>query len=135
MFIIAVMAVALATTSGCATRKPKTTQSLLTQAGFKTVLATTPLQQQQLETLAVGQVSPVNKNGQTYFVYPDRATQSLFVGQEPAYRKYQKLMREQLAAEDARLQRASQAENEAVERAMSDKDSTPGFEGPGGFDF
>jgi hypothetical protein len=135
LLALGLIAAALIVTAGCATSKPKSTASLLTEAGFKTVSATTPQQHQQLETLTAGQVSPVKRNGQIYYVYPERAQQQLFVGQETEYRKYQKLVREQMAAMDARLKRASEAENAAVDRAMSDRDSTPGFEGPGGFDF
>ena len=121
--------------AGCATGKTKSTESLLTAAGFETVPATTPQQHQQLETLTAGQVSPVKQNGQVYFVYPDRAGRRLFVGQETEYRKFQKLVQKQLAADDARLKRNAEAENAAVDRALRDHDSTPGFEGPGGFNF
>ena len=132
-FVLAGLMLVIAT--GCATSQPKSTQTLLTEAGFKSVPATTPQQHQQLESLPAGQVSPVQRNGQTFFVYPDRPAQRLFVGQETDYRKYQTLVRKQLADDDARLERAAQAENQAIDRAMSDRDSTPGFEGPGGFDF
>lgn len=125
----------LVVATSCATSKLKSTETLLTEAGFKSMPATTPQQHQQLEALPPGRVSPVQRNGQTYYVYPDRLAQRLFVGQEADYRKYQTLARKQLAAEDARLERASRAENQAVDRALSDRDSTPGFEGPGGFDF
>jgi hypothetical protein len=135
LLALVVTGLMLVVATGCATSKLKSTETLLTEAGFKSVPATTPQQHQQLESLPVGQVSPVQRNGQTSFVYPDRPAQRLFVGQEADYRNYQTLMRKQLAAEDARLERAARAENQAVDRALSDRDSTPGFEGPGGFDF
>jgi hypothetical protein len=131
--VVALLAVAVA--MGCATSKPKSAERLLTEAGFKAVSATTPQQHQQLETLAAGHVSPVKRNGQVYYVYPDRALQQLYVGQETAYRKYQKLVRAESANTEAQMERASRAENEVIDRALRDHDSTPGFEGPGGFDF
>lgn len=75
--------------TGCSTTKQ--TENLLSAAGFKTMPATTPAQQSHLKSLPSGKVTTVQRNGTTYFVYPDTAKQVVYVGQQTQYQEYQKL--------------------------------------------
>jgi hypothetical protein len=74
---------------GCATTQQ--TENLLTEAGFKTVAASTPKQQQSLKTLKPGKITSVKRSGKTYFVFPDPAQNQLYVGDQAQYQKYRQL--------------------------------------------
>ena len=92
MIISAAALVALAT--GCATDKAQQraqTESMLTASGFKMVPASSPVQQQMMNTLPAGRVSAVRRTEKVYFVYPDQARNVLFVGNNNQYLHYEGL--------------------------------------------
>jgi uncharacterized lipoprotein YmbA len=64
-FLVAFALLAFAV--GCATTQQ--TENLLSAAGFKTVIASTPKQQQHLKTLKPDKLTSVKRNGKTYFVF------------------------------------------------------------------
>jgi hypothetical protein len=70
---------------------PTQAESLLVAAGFKTVVASTDKQLQQIPTLPAGQVSVVSQTGRNYFVYPDLAHNRIYVGTEKEYQAYMNL--------------------------------------------
>ncbi len=70
---------------------PTHDESLLLAAGFKTVVASTDKQLQQIPTLPAGQVSVVSQTGRNYFVYPDLAHNRIYVGTDKEYRAYMNL--------------------------------------------
>lgn len=90
--------------AGCGTTK--TTENLLSAAGFKTIPANTAARQAHLQNLPENTVTRVEKNGTTYYVCPDKKNQFLYVGREPQYQEYQKLRLENQMAE-AQLQAAA----------------------------
>jgi len=63
-------------------------ESLLLAAGFKTVVASTDRQLQQLPTLPAGQVTVISQTGKNYFVYPDLANNRIYVGTAKEYQAY-----------------------------------------------
>jgi hypothetical protein len=79
----------LALTVGCA--NPQHTENLLSAAGFRTVIATTAKQQEQLKALPPDKVTLVQRNGKNYYVYADPANNQIFVGAPSQYQKYQQL--------------------------------------------
>lgn len=83
----------LAFALGCATKQQtQQTENLLSEAGFKTVSASTPKQQQRLKTLEPGKITPVRRDGKTtHFVFPDPAHNQLYVGGQAEHQKYQQL--------------------------------------------
>ena len=83
---------------GCSTTKQ--TENLLSAAGFKAMPATTPQQQAHLKTLPPHKVTMVQRDGKTYYVYPDQAHQVLYVGQDAQYQEYQKLRLQKQLAKD-----------------------------------
>jgi hypothetical protein len=91
--LAAVCAAALALAVGCTTEKSRErtqqTENLLVAAGFKAISATTPLQQQEMHNLPPDRVSATSRNGKVYFVYPDRARQVLYVGNNNQYLAYE----------------------------------------------
>jgi hypothetical protein len=79
----------LALAVGCANLQH--TENLLSAAGFRTVIATTAKQQEQLKALPPDKVTLVQRNGKNYYVYADPANNQIFVGTPSQYQKYQQL--------------------------------------------
>ena len=75
--------------TGCSTTKQ--TENMLSAAGFKMVPAATSEQKAHLKSLPAGKVTAVQRNGTTYFTYPDAAKGMLYVGQQAQYDEYKKL--------------------------------------------
>ncbi len=92
--LIAVVAL-LAVTLGCSTTKQ--TERLLSSAGFKKVPATTAEQQAHLKTLPTDRLTKREKNGKTYYVYPDVAQNAFLVGQDAQLKNYQRIRDENQA--------------------------------------
>jgi hypothetical protein len=99
----------LAIVTGCATTPAQRTEKLLTQSGFKAVPATTAAQQQQINALPPAKVSLVKRKGQTFYVYPDRARNILYVGNKAQNQAYQIAVQDQYLAQDAKLVRDANA--------------------------
>ena len=98
VFLTGAMAVALAVSlfTGCTTTKmAQQTESLLASAGFKAIPVTTPQQQRMLSSLPSGAISPTTQKGQVYFVYPDKAHKTLYVGSQAQYLAYKQKAAEQ----------------------------------------
>ena len=84
----------LALLSGCAgtpTANTAQDESLLVAAGFKTVVASTDQQLQNLPTLPPGQVTVVTQTGTNWFVYPDLPKNRVYVGTQKQYQAYLRL--------------------------------------------
>jgi len=76
--------------ASCATtsKAPAVREDLLAQAGFKTVVATTLIQQQHLQTLPQGTLTQMQQTGKHYYVYPDVPGKRLYVGTPKEYDAY-----------------------------------------------
>src|SRR5437667_9852696 len=71
--MISVMSL-LALTVGCATTgSTQNKESMLVVSGFKVITPKTAAQQQKLQQLPPGHVAVVNRQGRTYYVFPDAA--------------------------------------------------------------
>jgi hypothetical protein len=71
----------LALTVGCSTTSStQNKESMLVAAGFKVITPKTAAQQQKLQQLPPGHVAMVNKNGRTYYIFPDAAHNQAYVG-------------------------------------------------------
>ncbi len=81
--------VLIALAVGCSTTSDK--ENLLTAAGFKAVPADSPATQAHLQSLPSDKITPVQRNGTLYYVFPDPKQNVLYVGQEPQYQQYQHL--------------------------------------------
>ena len=86
------LAIAVVAALGCAFFEQQQPESLLESAGFRVVAANTPEKIQALNSLPAGKISRVDRNGTTYFVYPDPGScRCLRVGREEQYARYQRL--------------------------------------------
>jgi len=67
--------------------------SALVQAGFKPKPATTPEQEQHLQSLPEHQFVVVRQHGQKFYLWADKPNKLLYSGNEQAYRAYKPIRR------------------------------------------
>ena len=109
--MISVMSL-LALTFGCSTTSStQNKESMLVASGFKTITPKTAAQQQKLQNLPPGKMAVVNRNGRTYYVFPDAAQNLAYVGGPKEYQAYQQ------------LRAANNLENENLETAEMYQDA------------
>jgi len=79
--------------AGCATTQSSTQnrESMLVATGFKVITPKTAAQQQKLQALPPGKVTMIQKNGKTYYVFPDPANNRAYIGRPKEYQAYQQL--------------------------------------------
>jgi hypothetical protein len=119
--------------AGCAGAPPAPRDdSLLVAAGFKTVVATTERQLQQLPALPPGQVTIVTQTGKDWYVYPDVAGKRVYVGTRKEYQAYLKL-RAQNNLSDQGIPPSSYKQDSAM-TANSARYAPPPWEGWSEFD-
>jgi hypothetical protein len=95
LFPILLTALAL---SSCSTGQNK--ERLLSAAGFRTVIPTTPQQVAKLKTMPQRQVVPVTKKGKTSFLFADSARNLLLIGNQSQYSQFQQYALQYHLAED-----------------------------------
>ena len=83
---------------GCA--HTEQTENLLSSAGFRTIVAATPQQQQHLKTLPPYKVTVAHRNGKIYYVYADPAHNQIFVGTQFEYYRYRDMRLEKNLAQE-----------------------------------
>jgi hypothetical protein len=84
--------------SSCSTGQNK--ERLLSAAGFRTVVPSTPQQVAKLKTMPQRQVIPVTKNGKTSFLFADSARNLLLIGNQNQYSQFQQYALQYHLAED-----------------------------------
>jgi hypothetical protein len=117
--VIALLALAV----GCTTTQTQTQskENLLIAAGFKVITPHTAAQQQKLQALPAGKVTLVQKDGKTYYVFPDAANNQAYVGGPKQYQAYKQL----------RL--ANKLANENLEAAEMNQDASMNWGTRGGW--
>jgi uncharacterized protein YdbL (DUF1318 family) len=115
--LVAVVVVA----SGCAAMRRSdvdTQEQLLSAAGFQMKLADNPEKVKHLQELTSQKLVPHTRDGKLYYVYADpEFCKCMFVGNEPAYQKYQDLALKQKLSQE-RLNAAAMNENAAMNWGM-----------------
>ena len=102
-------------TAGAAAAKPVDTTAL-TNAGFRTLVATTKVQEDWVRGLPAGKLRPMQRTGKKYFIYPDAPRKQVYVGGPDEYAGYVKVHPEhripdsKQVAKDASAYRAKQTE-------------------------
>src|SRR5437763_12931992 len=82
----------LALTVGCSTTSStQNKESLLVASCFKVITPKTPAQQQKLQQLQPGHVAMINRQGRTYYIFPDAAHNQAYVGGPHEYQAHQQL--------------------------------------------
>jgi uncharacterized protein YdbL (DUF1318 family) len=117
--VVLVALVVVAT--GCAAIRKgdvDTQEQLLSASGFQMKLADTPQKLAHLQTMTSQKLVPHTKDGKLYYVYADpEFCKCLFVGNEPAYQKYQQLALQQKLSQE-RLNAAAMNEDAAMNWGM-----------------
>ena len=72
--------------------------------GFKVLVATTPVQTDWVKNLPPGRMRAMQRTGKHYFIYPDAASNRIFVGGPQEYQAYRKLHPEDDSIEKQRAQ-------------------------------
>ena len=115
----------LALAVGCTSMQTQNKEKLLIAAGFKVIVPKTAEQRQKLQALPADKVTLVQKDGKTYYVFPDAANNQAYVGGPKQYQAYRQL----------RL--ANKLANENLEAAEMNQDASMnwgtwgGWGGPG----
>jgi len=92
------IAVLLAMAIGCATTKDR--ENMLSAAGFKMMPANTPEKEAHLKSLPNDKITTVQREGTTYYVFPDQKNNVAYVGQAKQYQEYQKLRYQKQLADE-----------------------------------
>jgi hypothetical protein len=90
----------LALAVGCASMQTQSKENLLIAAGFKVIVPHTAAQQQKLQALPPDHVTLVQKDGKTYYVFPDAANNQAYVGGPTQYQAYKQLRLENKLANE-----------------------------------
>ena len=112
--------------AGCATTPtPRVDESELSSLGFKVLVATTPVQQDWVRNLTPGQINPMQRNGNKFFIYPDASRNQIYIGGPNEYKAYQELHPEsqpstQTAANREYRVKQDDAMRKATARDLSD---------------
>jgi hypothetical protein len=89
---------------GCATIQAagtRSTEQVLSAAGFHVEAADTPARTAALQTMPARRVLPLTRDGQVSYVYRDPSVcHCFYVGGEPEYREYRKLRLQKEIADD-----------------------------------
>jgi hypothetical protein len=87
--------------AGCTTTK--NTGNMLSASGFKLIVASTPQQEQKLKSLPPDKITLVQRNGKTYFVFPDKAHDRIYLGTQREYQNYQQMLLDKKIAAQNRV--------------------------------
>ena len=74
--------------AGAPQSPPKPDPDKMVAAGFKAVDAKTPDQQMHVKALAPGRFTELQRTGRHFFVYPDAASNRVYVGTPKEYQAY-----------------------------------------------
>jgi len=111
----------LALAVSCTSTQTQNKENLLIAAGFKVIMPKTAAQQQKLQALPADKVTLVQKDGKTYYVFPDAANNQAYVGGPTQYQAYKQL----------RL--ANKLANENLEAAEMNQDASMNWGAWGGW--
>jgi hypothetical protein len=87
-------------TLSCTGAQTQNKENLLIAAGFKVIVPKTATQQQKLKALPADKVTLVQKDGKTYYVFPDAANNQAYVGGPNQYQTYKQLRIQNQLAND-----------------------------------
>jgi hypothetical protein len=93
LFLTSIAAACIVLSVSCASTQTGTQnrESMLVASGFKVITPKTAAQQQKLQKLPPGKVTMIQKNGKTYYVFPDPANNRAYIGRPKEYQAYQQL--------------------------------------------
>ena len=128
-----VAAVVLAVGSAIAAT-PAVDEAELLKLGFKVLVATTDVQRKQVNTLPPHKFRALQRTGKKYFIYPDAASNQIYVGGPAEYEAYAKAHPEvleaaQRAGDDAAKESARRGRDSVNMQAATARDASDPFLG------
>jgi hypothetical protein len=112
--------------AGCATppAAPRVDPNELQALGFTTLVATTSVQQQWVQSLAPGKFRAVQRNGKQFYIYPDAPGNRIYVGGPAHYAAYRQRHPDDAAGsqEAAAAANAYRAKQDDVMRSATARD-------------
>ena len=119
IFQISIAAAYIVLGVGCATTQTSTQsrEAMLSASGFKLITPKTAAQKQKLQNLPPGKVTMIQKNGKTYYVFPDPAHNQAYVGGPKQFEQYQQLRAENKLAQE-NVEMAQMYQDTAMEWSM-----------------
>jgi len=104
IIVLAGLALGLSACAAIQNQNAMDTERLLAASGFQMRLADTPDKLDHLKTLTQRRLVPHPHEGKIYYVYADAtACQCIYIGNEQAYQRYQKLALQKEIAEEQRM--------------------------------
>jgi len=104
IIVLAGLALGLSACAAIQNQNAMDTERLLAASGFQMRLADTPDKLDHLKTLTQRKLVPHQHQGKLYYVYADAAAcQCIYIGNEQAYQRYQKLALQKEIAEEQRM--------------------------------
>jgi len=104
IFVLIGFTVTLAACAAIQNRDAMDTERMLAASGFQMRLADTPQKLDHLKSMTQRKLVPHQHSDKIYYVYADATfCQCLYVGNEKAYQRYQKLAIEKNIAENQRM--------------------------------
>jgi len=102
--ILSAFALALSACAAIQNQNAMDMERLLAASGFQMRLADTPEKLAHLQTLTQRKLVPHPHEGKLYYVYADAAScQCIYIGNEQAYQRYQKLALQKQIADEQRM--------------------------------
>jgi hypothetical protein len=98
-FHLVVALALLALVVGCASYQVRTTESLLSEAGFQTRTPSTPAQLAMYNQMTPYQVERNTFKGKALYSYADKQRAVAYIGGEKAYQRYKQLAAQQYQME------------------------------------
>jgi hypothetical protein len=89
--ILWALAVSMLVAGAAVAAAPKIDERDLLAAGFKVLVAATPVQEEWVKSLPPGQIRPMQRNGKKFFIYPDAAKRQVYVGGPQENAAYEEL--------------------------------------------
>ena len=89
--VFSTLAVTMLVAGGAVAAAPSIDEKQLLDAGFKTLVATTKVQQEWVGGLPPGKIRAMQRTGKKYFIYPDAAKKQVYVGGPEQYEAYLQL--------------------------------------------
>jgi len=107
------------------------TEQELIAAGFITKLASTPEKFAQLEAMKQRTIVPRERNGKNFYIYADDIKKCMYVGDDKAFQKYQKIkLQKEMADEAAQAAADNRAAASYDEMAAEENSMDWGMWGP-----
>lgn len=104
IIVFAGLALGLSACAAIQNQNAMDTERLLAASGFQMRLADTPEKLDHLKTLTQRKLAPHQHQGKLYYVYADAAScQCIYIGNEQAYQRYQKLATQKQIADEQRM--------------------------------